>query len=109
MLDDNLRKHCFDVYQKPRLAWKKKYNDTMVMIPVLSNKERGCARIAIDKYTKTKPKKKTTTTTTNKQTKKTPDKMAQDIKIVAMKLKNENVDKNKKERKDTYDGEGRLV
>ena len=33
-------------------------NDTMVMIPVLSNKERGCARIAIDKYTKTKPKKK---------------------------------------------------
>ena len=35
--------------------------------------------------------------------------MAQDTKIVAMKLKNENVDKNKKERKDTYDGEGRLV
>ena len=35
--------------------------------------------------------------------------MAQDIKIVATKLKNENVDKNKKERKDTYDGEGRLV
>ena len=35
--------------------------------------------------------------------------MAQDIKIVATKLKNENVDKNKKKRKDTYDGEGRLV
>ena len=32
-------------------------NDTMAMIPVLSNKEKGCAQIAIDKYTKTKPKK----------------------------------------------------
>ena len=43
-------------------------NDTMVMIPVLSNKERGCARIAIDKYTKTKPKKNNNNN--NKQTKK---------------------------------------